>query len=103
MGVLTRILEPSEFKSLKKDVVNAWKSIEKMDFARPSSEKANIKFKRSLYYVKEIAAGEVIDETCIRCVRPGFGLSPKFLDKVKGSRLKVDVGYGDSVQWEHFE
>jgi len=95
-------LEPSELRLLKNDITNAWKSICVKEFTRPSSENANIKFKRSLYFNKDICVGDVIDETCVRCVRPGYGLLPKYLNQILGKRLKVDVQFGDSVNWDCF-
>jgi N-acetylneuraminate synthase len=63
----------------------------RVDYGRKSSEQGNVKFRRSLYFVKDMKAGDVITEDCVRSVRPGFGLSPKHLRDVLGSALRIDV------------
>ena len=58
-----------------------------VDYGRKSSEQGNAQFRRSLYFVKDMKAGDVIDATCIRSVRPGFGLAPKFYDELLGKKV----------------
>jgi N-acetylneuraminate synthase len=58
---------------------------------RKSSEQGNAQFRRSLYFVKNLRAGEIVTEDAIRSVRPGFGLPPKFIDQVIGCRVNQDV------------
>ena len=73
-------LEPADLAALCRDVRTAWSALGKVDYGRKSSEEANIKFRRSLYFVKEIKKGEVLGRDGVRSVRPGFGLPPKMLD-----------------------
>jgi sialic acid synthase SpsE len=63
----------------------------RVDYGRKSSEQGNVKFRRSLYFVKDLKAGDVITADTVRSVRPGFGLAPKYLGDVVGKRLKIDV------------
>jgi len=77
-------LEPLELSALCKDVRTAWSALGTADYGIKSSEQGNIKFRRSLYFVKNLKAGEVITEDAIRSVRPGFGLAPKHWDQVVG-------------------
>jgi len=91
-------LEPKELKELCKDSKTAWKALGKVDYGRKSSEQGNIKFRRSLYFVKDMKAGEVITEDCIRSVRPGYGLAPKFYDELIGKKVKYDISYGAPVK-----
>jgi len=62
----------------------------------------NVKFRRSLYFVKDALAGEIITDKHIRSVRPGFGLPPKYYDEIIGKRLIQNVNFGMPVMKEHF-
>lgn len=93
-------LVPTELAALCKDARTAWEALGKVDYGRKSSEQTNVKFRRSLYFVKSMKAGEKITEDCVRSVRPGFGIAPKFLDDLIGRRMKVDVAYGMPTKWD---
>ncbi|MFZ1569033.1 MAG: pseudaminic acid synthase [Thiolinea sp.] len=70
-------LEPQELAALCRDTRTAWEALGQVDYGMKASERGNVKFRRSLYFVKDMEAGEVITEECVRSVRPGFGLPPK--------------------------
>lgn len=84
-------LEPAELAALCRDSKTAWAALGQVDYGRKSSEQGNVKFRRSLYFVKDMKAGDVITADCVRSVRPGFGLAPKHLDTVLGKNLQHDV------------
>lgn len=84
-------LEPSEMATLCKDAKCAWEAMGVIDYGRKSSEVDNIQLRRSLYFVKDLEAGSVIEAAAVRSVRPGYGAAPKHLDRVLGSRLRVSV------------
>jgi pseudaminic acid synthase len=84
-------LEPAELAALCFGAKTAWQALGKVDYGRKSSEQGNAKFRRSLYFVKDMKAGEVITENCVRSVRPGFGLPPKFMAHILGLTLRRDV------------
>jgi N-acetylneuraminate synthase len=94
-------LEPSELAALCNGVKTAWCALGRVDYSRKSSEKGNLKFRRSLYFVKDMKAGEVITEDCVRSVRPGFGLPPKKFPEILGKQVLTDVSYGTAVTWGH--
>lgn len=94
-------LEPQELAALCKGSRTAWEAMGKIDFGRKSSEQGNVQFRRSLYFVKALKAGEVIGADAVRSVRPGFGLAPKHLDTVLGRHVRVDVTPGTAVAWSH--
>ena len=87
-------LEPADLAALCRDSKTAWHALGKVDYGRKASEQGNIKFRRSLYFVKDMKAGDVITADCIRSVRPGFGVAPKYFDQLLGKTLKEDVSYG---------
>lgn len=94
-------LEPDELRQLCVSANTAWQALGQIDYGRKSSEMGNIKFRRSLYFVKSLKAGDLITGDAVRSVRPGFGLAPKHLDRIIGAVLAKDVEFGDAVTWEH--
>ncbi|AKE52349.1 pseudaminic acid synthase [Kangiella geojedonensis] len=93
-------LEPLELEALCRDTKTAWQALGEVNYGRKSSEQGNVKFRRSLYFVKDLKAGETITEDAIRSVRPGFGLAPKYLDEVIGKKVKCDVKSATAVGWD---
>jgi N-acetylneuraminate synthase len=93
-------VEPAELAALCRDSKTAWASLGKVDYGRKSSEQGNVKFRRSLYFVKDLKAGDVITEDCVRSVRPGFGLQPKMLNGLIGRRVKRNVHSNTPVSLE---
>ena len=89
--------EAKEFKELCLNSKTAWESLGKIDYGVKSSEYNNIKFRRSLYCIKDIKKGEVITKDHIKSIRPGFGLAPKYLDKVLSSRATCDIVRGTPI------
>jgi len=93
-------LEPSELRALCSDIKSAWLALGGVDYGRKSSEQGNVQFRRSLYFVTDLKAGDVITLDAVRSVRPGFGLPPKHLDAIIGRRLERDVLWGTPITWE---
>lgn len=92
-------LEPQELAALCRDTKTAWEALGQVDYGMKSSERGNVKFRRSLYFVKDMEAGEVITEECVRSVRPGFGLEPKHLEVVLGKMVSCSVKHGTGLSW----
>lgn len=84
-------LEPSELAALCRDAKTAWKALGQVDYGRKSSEIGNVKFRRSLYFVHDMKAGETITAAHVRSVRPGFGLPPKMLEIIIGKTVSRDI------------
>ena len=84
-------LEPEGLVELCRGARTAWQALGRVDYGRKSSEQGNVQFRRSLYFVKDLKAGDVVTPDALRSVRPGFGLAPKHLDHVIGRRVLVDV------------
>jgi len=94
-------LEPADLAALCRDSKTAWSALGKINYARKSSEQGNIKFRRSLYFVKDMLAGDVITEECVRSVRPGFGLAPKYLPSIIGKTVVSDTKSNTPVVQEN--
>ncbi|WP_316346923.1 pseudaminic acid synthase [Desulfuromonas acetoxidans] len=90
-------LEPKELAALCHGAKTAWQALGKVDYGRKSSEESNVKFRRSLYFVKDMKAGQTIAEGSVRSVRPGYGLPPKYFEKIIGRRLIKDVSANTPV------
>ena len=95
-------LEPADLAALCRDSKTAWKALGQIDYGRKSSEQGNAQFRRSLYFVKDMQAGEVITEDSVRSVRPGFGLPPKKLEWVIGQKLSKAVSANTPVKEDSF-
>ena len=93
-------LEPGELAALCKDSKTAWQALGQVDYGRKSSEEGNVKFRRSLYFVKDLKAGDVITADAVRSVRPGFGLAPKNFQEIMGKHAKFDIQSNTPVQIE---
>lgn len=84
-------LEPAELEALCRDSKTAWAALGKVDYGRKSSEQGNVKFRRSLYFVNNLNAGDIIRAKDIRSVRPGFGLAPKYLEEIIGRKATTNI------------
>jgi len=93
-------LEETDLKLLCTGAKTAWKSLGSIDYGRKSSEQGNVKFRRSLYFVKDIRAGELITKEHVKSIRPGYGLAPKYLDKMIGKKAPADIKRGTAVSHE---
>ena len=93
-------IEPAELELLCTQVKDAWISLGVAGYERKPAEKSNIKFRRSVYFIKDIQAGEIIQSKHIRRIRPGYGLAPKFEEKIIGKTAKKDIKRGTASSWE---
>lgn len=96
-------LEPNELMTLCRDANTAWSALGKVDYGLKSTEAGNAKFRRSLYFVKDVKKGEVITEAHVRSIRPGFGLHPRHLKELIGKRVTRDVKQGEATNWDFIE
>lgn len=92
-------LEPDEFSKLVVDCKSAWSSLGKVDYSLAPSEVANTRFRRSIYAVKPIKAGQSLTHENVRAIRPGFGLPPKHLPDIIGRIAARDIAYGEALTW----
>ncbi|MCH9770563.1 MAG: pseudaminic acid synthase [Gammaproteobacteria bacterium] len=95
-------LEPAELKQLCLDVKTVWQALGEANYTLKAGEAANLKFRRSIYAVENIAKGEVFSVDNIRRIRPGFGLAPKFFEDLLGKQALVDIAKGMPIKAEYF-
>lgn len=93
-------MNPLELKIIVEEAPRVQASIGVVSYGPTSSEVNSLKFRRSLYFSRSLAAGESLNTSNVRAVRPGFGLPTKHLDNVLGMRVSRDVEAGDPVSWD---
>jgi pseudaminic acid synthase len=93
-------LEPDEFKRLVEDCRAAWSSLGRASYERSEAERESLVFRRSLYVVKDVAAGEELTSGNIRSIRPGYGMPPKHLPDVLGRRAARPLKRGQPLRWQ---
>ena len=96
-------LEPAALAALCRDSKTAWAALGQVDYGRKSSEQGNAKFRRSLYFVKNMSIGEILTPDSVRSLRPGYGLKPKELDRIIGRKLATNVFFGQPVKMNCIE
>jgi N-acetylneuraminate synthase len=95
-------LETKDFTALCQETRTAWEALGEINYGRKKSEQGNIKFRRSLYAVKDIKKGDLFTHENIRSIRPGNGIAPKYLDSFIGKTAKEDINFGTPLQLKMF-
>ena len=93
-------LEPEEMSLLVRECRSAWLALGEVSYGAGAQEKNSLQFRRSLYIVKDIKAGDAITKENLRVIRPGLGLSPKYYEIVLGKRAARDIARGTGLQWD---
>jgi len=94
-------LEPDELAALVRGAREAWEALGSASAGIKPSEKANLRFRRSLYVVADIRRGERFTPENLRAIRPGFGLAPKHLPEILDRRAARDLARGTPLAREH--
>jgi N-acetylneuraminate synthase len=93
-------MEPDELASLVRETVTAAAAVGKVSYGASESEIASRVFRRSLYVVKALKAGDILAPDNLRAIRPGLGLPIKHLRDLLGKRVNRDVERGTAMQWD---
>lgn len=93
-------LEPAEMAEVVRGAALAWQALGDGSARRPAAEAGSRRFRRSLYAVADIAAGEALTRANVRSIRPGFGLAPRELPAVLGRRARAAIARGTPLAWE---
>lgn len=97
-------MDMEEFRQLVKDIRATESSLGVVDYSlSPSKEKARLSAGRSLYVSKDISEGEIITRDNVRCVRPGYGLHPKYFSLILGKKVNRDLEIGDRMSLEYID
>jgi len=92
-------LEPQEMQALVVESERAWQSLGTISYGPTEKEKNSLVFRRSLYVVNDMKAGEVFTVENVRAIRPGYGLPPKYIDSILGRSVAVEIKRGTPVSW----
>ncbi len=90
-------MEPHEFKSLVKEVRDALSARGSASYELTEKETASKVFRRSIFCIKDIKAGEKFTDENIRVIRPGYGEKPKYFESLIGQDAKKDYSFGEPV------
>lgn len=90
-------LEPDELRKLCMESRDAWSALGEVGYEKKAAEVANLKFRRSIYVVKDVKKGDIFTAKNIRRIRPGFGLAPKHYEDIIGRPAACDIKRGTPV------
>ncbi len=93
-------LEPQELKQLCIDTKIAWQSLGQAGYEKKEAEKSNVKYRRSIYAVKDIKKGDKLTQENIKRIRPGLGLEPKHYDEIISKAAKCDIDRGTPISFD---
>jgi pseudaminic acid synthase len=96
-------MNEEEFTKMVQSVREAEKGVGEINYNLTEKQVKGREFSRSLYFVNEIKKGDTITSINIKSIRPGFGLHPKYYNKIVGLKVSQDVSKGDRVSWESIE
>ena len=95
-------MDEKEFEEMVKSIRKAESSIGSVNYKLSPKQKKGREFSRSLYVVKDVKKGDIINFENVRSIRPGFGLHPKFLNEIIGKKFTSDLEKGTALDELHF-
>lgn len=93
-------MEPAEFKMLVEETERAFLSLGQIQYGIQKAEEKSQMFKRSVYIVADMKAGDIFTEENIRIIRPGLGLAPLHFETMMGKRINVDAKRGTALTFD---
>ena len=93
-------MEPEEFVTMVKAIRETEASLGQVSYSLSDDERKMRTYRRSLFVVQDVKAGEVFTEANVRCIRPAHGLHPRHLDGVMGMKANCDVDRGTPLRWD---
>ena len=93
-------MEPGEMAQLVQETGRVWQAMGKVQYGPTDAEKESLQFRRTLYVVQDLKAGDVLTKDNVRAIRPGLGLPTKYLEQVLGKSVKLDVSRGTALGWD---
>jgi pseudaminic acid synthase len=93
-------LEPEELKNLVIESERAFLAMGKVNYILTEKEQKSLQYKRSLYVVEPMKAGDIFSEKNIRSIRPSNGLHTRYYDEILGKTATQDIEAGTALSWE---
>jgi N-acetylneuraminate synthase len=95
-------MEPAEMEQLVVESERAWQALGQVSYGSTEAEKKSLQFRRSLYVVQDLKAGDELSHENMRAIRPGLGLPTKYYEILLGKKVVKDIKKGTSVNWDMF-
>jgi pseudaminic acid synthase len=93
-------MEPEEMRALVVETERAWQALGNVEYGPTEAERQSMKFRRTLYVTRDLVPGDRLTPDNLRAIRPGGGLSPKYIDAFMGRRVAAAVRRGTPVSWD---
>jgi pseudaminic acid synthase len=93
-------MEPEEMAQLVVETKRAWQALGQVSYGPMEVEKKSIQFRRSLYVVEDLKAGDALSRGNLRAIRPGLGLPPKYIEAALGRHVSRNVSRGTPLSWD---
>jgi len=93
-------MEPNEMSQLVQDANRAWQALGSISYGATLAEQKSLQYRRSLYIIKDLNEGETLTKENVKAIRPGLGLSTKYIDQVLGKTLNRSVIRGTALKWD---
>ncbi len=93
-------MEPIEMAALVSESKRAWQSLGQVSYGPTETEQKSLIFRRSLYVVQDMKAGDTFTPENVRAIRPGYGLPPKYLSEIIGRRAVHEIKRGTPIRWD---
>ncbi|MCX5811472.1 MAG: pseudaminic acid synthase [Proteobacteria bacterium] len=96
-------LEPMEMKSLVEETEKAWQALGRVHYGPVDEEKPSLRFRRSIYIVKNIKKGQKFTSENIRIIRPGLGMHPRYYEETLGQKAACNIKKGMPLNREFID
>lgn len=93
-------LEPAELRALVTETERAWQALGGVHYGPTPAEVKSLAFRRSVYVVADVRAGEAFTPANLRVIRPGHGLAPKYQRVALGKKAARDIARGTPLSWD---
>ncbi|MDT5043229.1 MAG: hypothetical protein QOE51_4214, partial [Actinoplanes sp.] len=93
-------LEPAELKALVVESLRAWQALGGTTMGPTEAEREGLRFRRSLYVVADVKAGDLVTEATVRSIRPTGGLAPDLIGLALGRTFRQDAAKGTPLSWD---
>jgi pseudaminic acid synthase len=92
-------LEPAEFREMVTAIRTAERALGTVSYGATAAEAPSLLFRRSLFVVQDVCAGEELNAANVRSIRPGHGLAPRHLPLLLGRHAACDIERGTPLAW----
>lgn len=96
-------MEPAEMAQLVRECNTAVQALGHVSYQMQEQERKSLVYRRSLYVVKDMQAGDVLTSENMRSIRPGLGIAPKYYEILIGKKVKRNICRGTAVSWDIVE